>query len=107
MNNYRYEIKFSLDEQGFTGVKHWMLSNSMLKKRYPDRYVSSIYLDDSNYSSIKDNLIGLPNRKKYRLRWYGGYKNINGKKYIEEYLTMVEMGYPVGHPMGHPARHRL
>ena len=32
---------------------------------------------------------------------------IERQKYIEEYLTMVEMGYPVGHPMGHPARHRL
>ncbi|SVC31011.1 uncharacterized protein METZ01_LOCUS283865, partial [marine metagenome] len=52
----------------------------MLKKRYPDRYVSSIYLDDSNYTSIKDNLTGLPNRKKYRLRWYLGNKEMNSEK---------------------------
>ena len=101
MNNYRYEIKFSLDEQGFTGVKHWMLSNSMLKKRYPDRYVSSIYLDDSNYSSIKDNLIGLPNRKKYRLRWYGGNKNINGEKYskFEVKIRNGRLGKKIDHPL--------
>lgn len=101
MNNYRYEIKFSLDELGFSGVKHWILTNSMLKKRYPDRYVSSIYLDDSNYTSIKDNLTGLPNRKKYRLRWYLGNKESNSEKQpnFEVKIRNGRLGKKIAHPL--------
>ena len=31
----------------------------------------SLYLDDIYYSSVKDNLSGISDRKKMRLRWYG------------------------------------
>ena len=71
MSNYRYEIKFSLEDLGFSGVMQWILLGTKLRKRYPDRYVNSIYFDDLNYTSVKDNLIGISNRRKYRIRWYG------------------------------------
>ncbi len=38
---------------------------------YPDRKVNSIYYDDINYSAYNDNLLGISNRIKYRVRWYG------------------------------------
>ena len=39
--------------------------------QHPKRYVNSIYFDDNNYTSIKENLDGVNNRAKFRLRWYG------------------------------------
>ena len=56
---------------------HLILINSLIRsnlffnKQYPDRRVNSIYFDDDNYSSIKENLDGVSNKKKIRIRWYG------------------------------------
>ena len=37
--------------------------------------MNSLYFDDVDFSSVRDNLAGVPNRKKLRLRWYGHDKN--------------------------------
>lgn len=70
MSNYRYEIKFSLDDAMYVHAMSWMLANTSAVKKYNNRNVNSLYFDDSNYSSVSDNIIGLPERIKYRLRWY-------------------------------------
>jgi len=38
---------------------------------FTKRNVNSIYFDDKNLSSIIENLDGVMNKKKYRVRWYG------------------------------------
>jgi len=38
---------------------------------YPPRRVNNIYLDSAHLSSLTDNLAGLSERRKLRLRWYG------------------------------------
>lgn len=70
MSNYRYEIKYSLDESMYSEVMVWLLTRTKVRKKYFPRQVNSLYFDDSNYSSIRDNIIGLSERLKYRLRWY-------------------------------------
>ena len=37
---------------------------------YPKRSVYSLYYDDDQLSSVRDNLAGITPRTKYRLRWY-------------------------------------
>ena len=39
-------------------------------KKYINRNVNSIYIDDLQNTSVKDNLIGISNRSKKRFRWY-------------------------------------
>ena len=51
-------------------------SNFFFTNQYLDRKVNSIYFDDLNYSSIRQNLDGVSNKKKYRIRWYGDFKII-------------------------------
>ena len=46
-------------------------SNFFFTIQYPKRRVNSIYFDSSNYSSIRQNLDGVSNKKKIRVRWYG------------------------------------
>ena len=46
------------------------------------RNVNSIYFDDTNLSSIIENLDGVMNKKKYRIRWYGN-KNLIEKCSLE------------------------
>lgn len=70
-SNYRYEIKFVLDNSSFANVMQWLYSNTTAFKFYENRMVHSIYFDDVDFSSVKENLTGLPERKKLRLRWYG------------------------------------
>jgi len=67
---YRYEIKFVVNESALSGFYSWLYVNTSCRKKYPDRIVNSIYFDDVDYSSVKDNLSGIPNRIKTRLRWY-------------------------------------
>ncbi len=39
-------------------------------KTFPKRSVYSLYYDDDQLTSVKDNLSGITPRRKYRLRWY-------------------------------------
>lgn len=71
-NGYRYEIKFVLNEMALAGFLGWMYKNTSCRKKYPARTVNSIYFDDVNFTSARDNLAGVPKRMKTRLRWYQG-----------------------------------
>tara|TARA_B100001173_G_C15886205_1_gene503613 strand:+ start:129 stop:794 length:666 start_codon:yes stop_codon:yes gene_type:complete len=46
-------------------------SNLFFRTHYPSRNVNSIYFDTYNYTSIRQNLDGVSNKKKIRIRWYG------------------------------------
>jgi len=71
-NSLRFERKWI-----FKNTNHYDILNKALKSKflfhqhYPKRWVNSIYFDDNDYTSIKENLDGVNNREKFRLRWYG------------------------------------
>ncbi|MDA7714368.1 VTC domain-containing protein [Candidatus Pelagibacter sp.] len=80
MNQSRIEKKFIFPSQESDLVKKILLVNNF-KKLYSDRYITSIYIDNLNFDSAKDNINGINERKKLRVRWY----NNNFKKiYLEE-----------------------
>jgi len=70
-SKYRYEIKFVLNDIQLAEISAWMNAETTMIKRYSPRIISNLYFDDLDFSSVKDNLSGISNRKKYRLRWYG------------------------------------
>jgi len=51
-------------------------SNFLFTNQYTDRQVNSIYFDDEHYTSVIQNINGISEKKKYRLRWYGDFANI-------------------------------
>ena len=51
-------------------------SNFSFSNQFSDRQVNSMYFDDEHYTSIKQNIDGISDKKKYRLRWYGDFENI-------------------------------
>ena len=73
----RYERKWVFDS-----IDHNQLfillnrSNFSFINQFSDRQVNSIYFDDENHTSIKQNIDGISEKKKYRLRWYGDFKII-------------------------------
>jgi len=74
-NDFRYEIKFVLDDVRAAEASHWLHFHTSARNVYPDRCVHSLYFDDVSFSSVRDNLAGVSERKKFRLRWY---QNIQG-----------------------------
>ena len=66
----------------FKSENHLALINTLLRSdlfftnQYPQRKVNSIYFDDANFSSIRENLNGVSDKKKIRIRWYGIEKKL-------------------------------
>tara|TARA_B100001741_G_C16362093_1_gene509142 strand:- start:57 stop:707 length:651 start_codon:yes stop_codon:yes gene_type:complete len=72
-NIFRYERKFILNNNySVDKIESFFLKSKFnFMKQYDDRYVNSIYFDDKNLKSIRENLDGVSSKKKMRLRWYG------------------------------------
>ena len=67
----RYELKFVLDNAQLSDAMRWMFSHTHAREKHIKRKVNSLYFDDANFTSVRDNLAGVSNRQKTRLRWYG------------------------------------
>ena len=65
----RYEVKFVFDESEMTEAKHWLFRYFGAEEKYAGRFVNSVYFDDIDYESLRDNLAGIAHRRKRRLRW--------------------------------------
>jgi hypothetical protein len=70
-----------------------MYLNTNCRKKYAKRTVNSIYFDDLSYSSVRDNLSGVPNRQKTRLRWYqNGINNPISIPVLEQKTRIGRLG---------------
>ena len=70
-------------------------SNFFFNTQYPTRRVNSIYFDNSNYSSIRQNLDGVSNKKKIRVRWYGEIFNAEIQPQIENKSRINQHNYKI------------
>ncbi|WLE97277.1 MAG: VTC domain-containing protein [Candidatus Electrothrix communis] len=77
-HEYRYEIKFILNEVNVTTALNWIYTHTSLREKFSGRYVNSLYLDDPDFRAVKDNLVGISKRQKVRLRWYRNLNKISG-----------------------------
>lgn len=66
----RYEIKLVLDHGKLAEFLLWMQKHTTAIPVYFPRTVNSLYFDNLEYQAVRDNLTGISNRKKIRLRWY-------------------------------------
>jgi hypothetical protein len=65
----RNEIKIPIDKNFNSYFDKWKDFENKISRPYKDRYISNIYYDE-NFKTAKDNLSGISNRRKYRIRWY-------------------------------------
>ena len=67
----------------YKGEDSLMIVNALIRSKfffnfqYTNRQVNSIYFDDAHYSSILENLDGVSQKEKFRVRWYGNKINLN------------------------------
>jgi len=70
--NPRYERKFVADGLALAEVLALVRRHpAAFREAYPARFVNNIYLDSHGRSDYHDNIIGVANRSKTRVRWYG------------------------------------
>lgn len=75
---YRCEIKLDIEKNSLINFfKH--IKKFGVKKIYNERYISSYYLDNSNFDMYNESEEGILPRKKIRVRCYPKSKNLNYK----------------------------
>jgi len=68
----RYETKFSISDLNFSEIKYIINTHpAIFSKIYHKRYINNIYFDNLDFASFLDNIEGVNERKKIRIRWYG------------------------------------
>ena len=67
----RNEIKIPVNKDFSFIFNNWKDFQNKISRPYQDRFINSIYYDDENFTTAQDNLSGISNRRKYRIRWYG------------------------------------
>jgi SPX domain protein involved in polyphosphate accumulation len=70
MSEVRYETKFILNEMNIAEAMRWIYMHTSMRRAYADRLVHTLYFDDPDFQAVKDNLAGVSQRVKTRLRWY-------------------------------------
>ena len=78
---YRYERKYLIPKNNLQDFIRTIFSLGF-SSMYPVRRINNIYFDNYDFSSAIQNIEGLSERKKYRIRWYGS-KFANSTKVIE------------------------
>ncbi|RJE73546.1 VTC domain-containing protein [Pseudoalteromonas sp. MSK9-3] len=77
----RFEVKIPIPLNRLHTVQAWLNTHSLgFEKRYPDRFVNSLYLDDAHLERYEENLSGISFRKKVRIRWYDDLADVNNAK---------------------------
>lgn len=72
MDAPRYEIKMACDAMFLYQVRAWVrMHPEAFIVAYPPRQVNSLYFDTIDAGCLNDNLTGVSERAKLRLRWYG------------------------------------
>lgn len=72
---YRYEIKFVVNDVRLSEFVNWLWASTSMQEAYPDRVINSLYFDDLKFNAVRENIAGLPNREKFRFRWYSQSNN--------------------------------
>lgn len=68
----RYELKLTAGRHELARVRAWLRTHpAAFSSLYPARRVNSVYFDTPQLGSFHDNLAGVSDRCKLRLRWYG------------------------------------
>ena len=66
----RSEIKIPVSRNFNLHFDDWKDFQNKISRPYKDRFINSIYYDDDNFTTAQNNLSGVSNRRKYRIRWY-------------------------------------
>ena len=71
-NNWRCELKFIIIRHSSESVFSLIKTHpAMFSEIYQERKINNIYCDTLNFHTFSDNVVGIADRLKVRIRWYG------------------------------------
>ena len=97
--DWRYEIKFTLNRSEAIDFERWLHHKPFFSKAFPSRKVNSVYFDDLSLSTAANNIMGLPNRMKVRVRSYGNRWGGCNPLAVELKLKQGRLGRKVSAPL--------
>jgi len=96
----RYERKYKIESISAEVVRQVVINHpASFRKIFPDRKVNNIYFDNPALSSYFDNVEGVPERRKYRVRWYGDDIFKIEKPKLEIKIKRNQLGYKESFPI--------
>lgn len=94
----RYETKFSVSYLNHNEIENIIKTHpSMFHEIYSKRNVNNIYFDNSDLTSYIDNIEGVRDRKKIRIRWYGDLFGLCKNPVLEIKNKMGLLGWKERH----------
>ncbi len=98
---HRYERKFSVpagaEEAALLAIK---THPALFREKYPPRSVNNLYLDTWDLPSYRDNLAGVRDRRKVRIRWYGDLFGHILRPTLEIKIKRGLVGEKTAYPLG-------
>lgn len=89
----RFERKYRIDHLSKYAVEQAVkLHPAGFRKIFPNRQVNNIYFDTPDYQTGLQNIEGVNQRKKYRVRWYGKDLQAIKKPKFEIKIKQNELG---------------
>lgn len=89
----RYERKYKIEDLSLALTHQAIRSHpASFRKIFPDRQINNIYFDTPHISTYHENVKGIAQRKKFRVRWYGEEQNIQTPK-LEVKIKDNQLGY--------------
>ena len=85
----RFERKFIIKKDSYSEIFFHLISLNF-KKIYPDRFISSIYYDTTNFNHYVESKEGFSDRTKVRIRFYD---NKIDKMTLEYKIKSADVGY--------------
>lgn len=69
---FRFERKYHVTNIPLAEIEHLVRRNpALFRPAFPDRVINNIYLETLSRRSLLENLDGIADRTKARIRWYG------------------------------------
>lgn len=78
----RFEVKVPIPLNRLQHIQVWLNTHHlMFKPHHPTRWVNSLYLDTQSLASYEENLSGISDRRKLRVRWYHALDNTRDARF--------------------------
>ena len=96
----RFERKYKIDHLSKYAVEQAVkLHPAGFQKIFPDRQVNNIYFDTANLVAYNENVDGVAERRKFRVRWYGKDISKIEKPKLEIKIKSNMLGTKESHPV--------
>ncbi len=99
-NDFRFERKFHIQEVSTAEVIHWVMrSPALFREAFHERAINNIYLDTPGLASYFENVSGIADRTKMRIRWYGNLLGPVRRPVLEYKIKRGAVGTKDAYPM--------